>query len=79
MKLLPAKPAEPLRRNVPTKPWVKIASDLFDYGGDQYAVIVDYYTLWPEVYKLEKAASQTLIENNERLFSKTQHSTRNCL
>ena len=71
MKLLPAKPAEPLKTHeVPTKPWVKIASDLFDYGGNQYAVIVDYFTLWPEVYKLEKADAQTLIETMKNCFSR---------
>ena len=52
-KLLQSKPAEPLLPHVcPAKPWQKVGSDLFHWAGKMYVIIVDYFSLWPEVYLL---------------------------
>eukprot|EP00794_Sanderia_malayensis_P002412 gene2412-2781_t len=49
-KLLPSKPTEPLLpHECPEKPSQKVGSDLFPWAGKVYVIIVDYFSLWPEV------------------------------
>ena len=77
-KLLPSKPNEPLMTHqVPSTPWTKVGSDLFDYAGKQYIVIVDYYTLWPEVYQLKKNRLRSSDRSDEKLLLKTWYTNRN--
>jgi hypothetical protein len=52
-KYAPSKSREPLHPPpLPTRPWQKIASDLFETRNSTYIIITDYYSLWPEVYQL---------------------------
>ena len=52
-KLLPSKPVEPLLHYpLPERPWQQVGYDLFHFAINTYVVIVDYYSLWPEIYKL---------------------------
>ena len=69
-KLLPSKPAEPLLPHVcPAKPWQKVGSDLFHWAGKMYVIIVDYFSLWPEVYLLRKPDSTNVIHAIKEAFS----------
>ena len=43
---------------VPTKPWEKVGTDLFELGGKDYVLITDYYSLYPELYLLKQATSE---------------------
>ena len=71
LRYLPSKPKEPmLPHEVPTKPWEKVATDLFHYANRDYIIIVDYYSLWPEVYLLKKAQSANVIEACKDSFSR---------
>ena len=41
---------EPLiPHEVPLRPWQKLGADIFDYGGQAYLIIVDYFSKYPEV------------------------------
>ena len=40
------------------------------YGGKDYLIIVDYYSLWPEVYLLPTAISNTVIDATKQTFSR---------
>ena len=55
-------PKEPLlSHDVPNKPWSKIASDLFHWNGNNYLLMVDYYSNFIETVKLENTLSKTVI------------------
>ena len=43
-------------------PWIKVASDIFDWRGDHYLVIVDYLSRYIEVDKLKDMSSTETIE-----------------
>ena len=41
---------EPLTpHEVPLLPWQKLETDIFEYGGNAYLLIVDYFSKYPEV------------------------------
>lgn len=70
-QLQPSKPKLPMMyHNVPTRPWEKVGSDIFFYGGENYLIIADYYSLWPEVYRLSNANSLTVIDALKQTFSR---------
>ena len=61
-ELQQSKPSLPMKyHDIPTRPWQKVGSDLFFFGGSEYLIIADYYSLWPEVYLLSKANSMTCL------------------
>ena len=70
-KLLPSKPAEPLLpHECPEKPWQKVGSDLFHWAGKMYVIIVDYFSLWPEVYLLGRPSSPNLVHAIKDAFAR---------
>ena len=71
LKYLPSKVKEPLQpHEVPTRPWQKLGTDLFSYGNKDYLIVVDYFSLWPEVYLLDKATSENVITACKDAFSR---------
>ena len=46
---------------IPDRPWSKIAADLFEYQNHHYLLVVDYFSKWPEVIKLDNLSSRTTI------------------
>ena len=55
LKHKPSKPKEPLiPHTVPTRPWEKLGTDLFQIGKQHFIVLTDYYSLYPELYELKK-------------------------
>ena len=71
LKHKPSKQKETLKpRPVPTRPWEKVGSDLFHLGGNNYIVITDYYSLWPEVYQLKQATSASVISTMKDVFAR---------
>ena len=71
LKHRPSKNKEPLMPHpVPTQPWEKIGSDLFELAGTTYIIITDYYSLWPEVYELKHARSQQVITVMKDVFAR---------
>ena len=55
---------------VPTRPWSKLGSDIFDFGGKDYLVIVDYYSKFPEVCKLESKTAKSVIAHLKTNFAR---------
>ena len=67
----PSKSADTLKpRPVPTQPWQKIGTDLFQTNGRNYIVVMDYYSLWLEVYKLHRIMSTDVITVMKDIFSR---------
>ena len=58
-----AKPArEPLiLTSLPSYPWQKVAVDLFTLNGQEYLVIVDYFSRYPALQKLKWMTTQGIV------------------
>ena len=71
LKHKPSKPKEPLQpHSIPTRPWEKVGSDLFQLGNQHYVVITDYYSSYPELFQLNKTGSAQVIEVLKDTFSR---------
>ena len=59
-----SQPLHPHER--PVSPWIKIGSDIFTIGSNNFHFISDYYSRYPVVKKLPSlSASATISETNE--------------
>ncbi|XP_061178378.1 uncharacterized protein K02A2.6-like [Saccostrea echinata] len=56
--------------DVPTRPWAKVASDLFSYNSKEYLVTVDYFSNFWEVDYLRSTMSKTVIQTLKALFAR---------
>nr|XP_047131896.1 uncharacterized protein K02A2.6-like [Hydra vulgaris] len=71
LKYLPSKPKElMLTPDVPTRPWQKLETDLFQWANKNYLIIVDYYSLWTEVFLLPNTGSANVIQACKESFSR---------
>ena len=56
---------------IPDKPWSKIAADLSEFKGENYLVLVDYYSDWIGFDKMrDKTATETIATLLIRQFSR---------
>ena len=55
---------------IPTRPWSKVATDLFVYNRDNFVVIVDYYSNFIEVERIKKTSSQSVIQVLKTIFGR---------
>jgi hypothetical protein len=57
-------PREPMEQHpIPNLPWSRVGSDLFELDGEQYLIMVDYYSGFIEVVQLHDTTSATVINN----------------
>ena len=64
-------PKEPLIPSpLPNYPWQRVAADLFHLKGEEYIVVVDYFSRFPEVKKLKATTSQSIINVLKTMFSR---------
>ena len=69
VKLTP-NPKEPLlTMPLPKHPWERVAADLFQLNGSTYLLVVDYFSRYPEVIKLNTTTSKTVISSLKSIFS----------
>ena len=45
----------------PERPWARLGMDLFELHGKTFLVVVDYYSRWPELSRLDNQTSSNLI------------------
>ena len=50
-----------IAHGIPQYPWQIVATDLFVWNGDDYLLVVDYYSRFWEVVKLPNTKSVTII------------------
>ena len=55
---------------VPEYPWQMVGSDLFTLNGDQYRLVADYFSRYPEVVKLNSTTSQSIITQLRSIFAR---------
>ena len=67
-----AKPArEPLiLTSLPSYPWQKVAADIFTLNGQEYLVIVDYFSRYPEVQKLKSTTTLGIVNVQKAAFTR---------
>ena len=62
---------EPLIQHIrPDKPWYKVGSDLFYYGGNTYLLVVDYFSRFPEIALLKNDSSCEVITQLKSIFAR---------
>ena len=60
---------EPLSSSFLSRPWERLAADLFELEGKVYLIVVDYYSSWFEIKKLDDQSSARVISTLKELFS----------
>lgn len=61
---LPSHAPEPIQpRDIPSRPWDKIGSDLFEYASQHYLIITDYTSFFPEVWMLGRDSTAPQVIN----------------
>ena len=56
---------------IPSRPWTKVATDLFTlYGKDYTVLVIDYYSKYVEVEYLKDTSSSTVIKKLKKIFSR---------
>ena len=64
-------PKEPLLTSpLPSRPWQKVAADLFELNKAQYLIVVDYFSRYPEVVKLNSTTSISIINILKSIFAR---------
>lgn len=66
----PSNIKEPLiSHEVPQYPYEKVGSDILEYAGENYIVVVDYFSKYIEMIKLKNKTSGELIIHLKKIFS----------
>ena len=69
--LQPLQCHEPLKsHDIPNQPWSKVATDLFTFNGDNYIVIVDYYSNCLEIDRLRSTSSNAVMQSLKKTFAR---------
>lgn len=55
---------------LPQLPWQKVGMDLFDYQGSTYLLIVDYYSRYIEIAKLNRLTAEEVIKQCKSIFAR---------
>ena len=55
---------------LPERPWEKVAMDLYDYGGNVYLIVVDYYSRFIEIAKLHSTSTKATVSRIKDMFAR---------
>ena len=58
-----------LGQEVPTKPWVKIATDIFMFYNHNYLLVVNYISHFPIIHQLTSMTAKVVTEHLNVIFS----------
>ena len=62
---------EPLMSHeIPDRPWQTVGTDLFEWDGTNFLLIVDYYSRYVEIERLRNIRSATVIKKTKAVFSR---------
>lgn len=63
--------AEPLIPTpLPDLPWQKVATDLFEWNKSTYLLIIDYYSRWIEIARLERSSAECVVNHTSSIFAR---------
>jgi hypothetical protein len=64
-------PKEPMIESpLPSRPWETVATDLFHWEQKDYLLVVDYYSHYVEVAKLDDTKSRTVVNHTKSIFAR---------
>ena len=55
---------------LPNRPWEKIGTDLFEFKGTAYLLLVDYYSRYIEIVKLSTTTALGVISAMKPIFAR---------
>ncbi|XP_063388061.1 uncharacterized protein K02A2.6-like isoform X1 [Cydia fagiglandana] len=62
---------EPIQfHDIPRLPWLKLGTDLFEFNKQYYLVVVDYYSKFFEVARLNDLSSRTIINHIKSMIAR---------
>ena len=65
----PRQQKEPLQpQEIPTTPWTKLGTDLFELDGEDFLLIVDYHSKYPVVHKMTSTTSASVAQATAATF-----------
>ena len=67
-KSLPKQPM--ICHDIPDRPWAKLGADLFECHGNDYLIVVDYFSKYPEVIKLNRKNATAVITALKTVFAR---------
>lgn len=71
LELRKSNPKEPMiSYQIPERPWQIVATDLFMWNGDNYLIVVDYYSRFFEMEKLHSTTSSAVIHKLKAIFAR---------
>ena len=59
-----------LLSEIPKYPWQIVATDMFFWNGDDYLLVVDYYSRFWEIFKVSSTKSSAIITKMKTLFAR---------
>ena len=63
--------AEPMiPTQFPTLPWQRVGTDLFEYKGMHYLLVIDYFSRYIEIAKLSSTSSNAVITHLKSFFAR---------
>ena len=70
LKHSPLRPEPLVPSKLPQLPWQKVGTDLFEWNKSDYLLVVDYYSRWIEVAKLNSPTAQEVIKHTSSMFAR---------
>jgi hypothetical protein len=62
---------EPLKpHDIPQRPWQKLGMDIFQYGAQDYLLVVDYFSKYPEIGVLNDKTAKSVIVNLKSILAR---------
>lgn len=55
---------------MPYRAWERISADIFTYNNNDYLVLVDSYSMWIEMFMIQRKSAQELIKHMKSTFSR---------
>ncbi|UYV65139.1 K02A2.6-like [Cordylochernes scorpioides] len=56
--------------NFPTRPWQNIGMDLFKFENKWYLVVIDYYSRFPEMIRLDRLTANVVVRSCKSIFAR---------
>ena len=55
---------------LPELPWQRVGTDLFEFRGHSYLLVVDYYSRFIEIARLDRTTSEEIILQTKKIFAR---------
>ena len=63
-------PTEPLMSSsFPSRPWERLAMDSFELYGIVYIIVIDYYSRWIDIKRLDNMSSESIVYVLKEIFA----------